>query len=41
MNKTDVVPYRLRDRGVRSAFGYAGDGINGLLGWGRVDDPKL
>jgi pyruvate dehydrogenase (quinone) len=30
---------RLRDWGVDTVFGYAGDGINGLLAaWGRADD---
>jgi pyruvate dehydrogenase (quinone) len=39
----DVVLSRLREWGVGSVFGYAGDGINGLLGaWGRADnDPKF
>jgi pyruvate dehydrogenase (quinone) len=34
---------RLRDWGVDTVFGYAGDGINGLLAaWGRADnDPKF
>lgn len=43
MKVSDVVLSRLRDWGVRSVFGYAGDGINGLLGaWGRADnDPKF
>ncbi len=43
MQVSDVVLSRLRDWGVRSVFGYAGDGINGLLGaWGRADnDPKF
>jgi pyruvate dehydrogenase (quinone) len=39
----DVVLSRLREWGVEVVFGYAGDGINGLLGaWGRADnDPKF
>ena len=43
MQVSDVVLSRLRDWGVRSVFGYAGDGINGLLGaWGRADNnPKF
>ena len=43
MKVSDVVLTRLRDWGVESVFGYAGDGINGLLGaWDRADnDPKF
>jgi pyruvate dehydrogenase (quinone) len=39
----DEVLSRLREWGVGTVFGYAGDGINGLLGaWGRADnDPKF
>ena len=39
----DRVLSRLRDWGVHTVFGYAGDGINGLLGaWGRAEnDPKF
>ncbi|GAB3437187.1 thiamine pyrophosphate-requiring protein [Phycicoccus ginsengisoli] len=35
----DYVLARLREWGVEHVFGYAGDGINGLLAaWGRADD---
>jgi pyruvate dehydrogenase (quinone) len=39
----DFVLQRLRDWGVDKVFGYAGDGINGMLAaWGRADnDPKF
>ncbi len=39
----DFVLERLRDWGVDKVFGYAGDGINGLLGaWGRAENkPKF
>ena len=39
----DFVLQRLRDWGVEKVFGYAGDGINGLLGaWGRAENnPKF
>jgi pyruvate dehydrogenase (quinone) len=39
----DFVLERLRDWGVEKVFGYAGDGINGLLGaWGRAENkPKF
>ena len=39
----DFVLERLRDWGVENVFGYAGDGINGLLGaWGRAENkPKF
>jgi pyruvate dehydrogenase (quinone) len=39
----DFVLERLRDWGVEKVFGYAGDGINGLLGaWGRAgNSPKF
>jgi len=39
----DVVLARLADWGVEQVFGYAGDGINGLLGaWGRAGNvPKF
>ncbi|MGQ0482502.1 MAG: thiamine pyrophosphate-requiring protein [Pseudonocardia sp.] len=39
----DVVLSRLREWGVSTVFGYAGDGINGLLSaWGRADnDPAF
>src|ERR1700712_2361628 len=39
----DVVLNRLRDWGVEQVFGYAGDGINGLLAaWGRAGNkPKF
>ena len=36
---SDYVLSRLREWGVEHVFGYAGDGINGLLAaWGRADD---
>ncbi len=36
----DYVLHRLREWGVEHVFGYAGDGINGLLAaWERADDP--
>lgn len=46
MSTTTVADYlleRLRQWGVEHVFGYAGDGINGLLAaWGRADDrPRL
>ena len=43
MKVSDLVLSRLREWNVHSVFGYAGDGINGLLGaWGRADnDPKF
>ncbi|WP_345702953.1 thiamine pyrophosphate-binding protein, partial [Pseudonocardia eucalypti] len=35
----DFVLSRLREWGVRTVFGYAGDGINGLLAaWGRAEN---
>src|ERR1700712_1467159 len=39
----DVLLARLREWGVRQVFGYAGDGINGLLAaWGRAEnDPQF
>jgi pyruvate dehydrogenase (quinone) len=39
----DFLLQRLRDWGVDKVFGYAGDGINGMLAaWGRADnDPKF
>jgi pyruvate dehydrogenase (quinone) len=39
----DVVLSRLREWGVEEVFGYAGDGINGLLAaWGRAENkPKF
>ena len=38
-NVADYVLERLRHWGVEVVFGYAGDGINGLLAaWGRADD---
>jgi pyruvate dehydrogenase (quinone) len=39
----DVVLRRLRDWGAEEVFGYAGDGINGLLAaWGRAENkPKF
>jgi pyruvate dehydrogenase (quinone) len=39
----DYLLARLREWGVDTVFGYAGDGINGLLAaWGRADnDPKF
>jgi pyruvate dehydrogenase (quinone) len=42
-NVADHVLARLREWGVDTVFGYAGDGINGLLAaWGRADnDPKF
>jgi pyruvate dehydrogenase (quinone) len=42
-NVADQVLARLRDWDVECVFGYAGDGINGLLAaWGRADnDPKF
>ena len=42
-NVADYVLERLRHWGVEVVFGYAGDGINGLLAaWGRADDkPKF
>ncbi|QMU69319.1 thiamine pyrophosphate-requiring protein [Streptacidiphilus sp. P02-A3a] len=39
MKVSDYVLSRLREWGVEHVFGYAGDGINGLLAaWGRSDD---
>ncbi len=42
-NVADYVLERLKHWGVEVVFGYAGDGINGLLAaWGRADDkPKF
>src|ERR671921_806510 len=38
----DYVLARLREWGVEKVFGYAGDGINGLLAaWGRADDQPM
>jgi pyruvate dehydrogenase (quinone) len=38
----DFVLARLRDWGVEKVFGYAGDGINGLLAaWGRADNEPM
>jgi pyruvate dehydrogenase (quinone) len=38
----DFLLSRLRDWGVRTVFGYAGDGINGLLAaWGRADNDPV
>ncbi len=38
----DFVLHRLREWGVEHVFGYAGDGINGLLAaWERAEDPPM
>src|SRR4051794_28814947 len=38
----DHVLARLREWGVEKVFGYAGDGINGLLAaWGRAEDSPM
>ena len=38
----DYVLQRLREWGVEQVFGYAGDGINGILAaWGRADDDPM
>jgi pyruvate dehydrogenase (quinone) len=38
----DFVLARLRAWGVEKVFGYAGDGINGLLAaWGRADNDPM
>ena len=40
MTVADHLLSRLREWGVDTVFGYAGDGINALLAaWGRADDP--
>ncbi|QMU80257.1 thiamine pyrophosphate-requiring protein [Streptacidiphilus sp. PB12-B1b] len=39
MKVSDYILQRLREWGVEHVFGYAGDGINGLLAaWGRAED---
>ena len=38
----DYILTRLREWGVEKVFGYAGDGINGLLAaWGRADNDPM